>query len=116
MKISRVTKKLKLGVVVRSPEPYHDAMVNSVEEFLKSFQPGGWKKEVREKQIKLDPDQHYGPAQVAAIINRSYDTALRLMKKLGASDLGTPTRRYKRGKSMYVVSGRKLRDYLQSKT
>jgi len=74
-----------------------------------------WKKRARQKQIELKPDQHYGPAEVAAILNRSYDTALRLMKKMGASNLGTPERRYKRGKSILVVSGKRLLEYLRNK-
>lgn len=114
-KVTKVSKKF--GVSVRGPEPYHQALVDSTREFVKQFAKSlpDWKREARGKQIKLDPDRNYCPAEVAAIINRSYDTALRLMKKLGAPNLGTPTRRYKRGKSMYVVSGRKLMNYLNSK-
>jgi hypothetical protein len=74
-----------------------------------------WKKDARNKQIKLEADKFYSPAEVAAILGRSYDFALRVMKKMGASNLGSPTRRYKRGKSIYVVSGRKILDYLKSK-
>lgn len=74
-----------------------------------------WKKDVRNKQVKLDADKFYSPAEVAATLGRSYDFALRLMKKMGASNLGSPTRRYKRGKSIYVISGRKILDYLKSK-
>jgi len=115
IKVTKVSKKF--GVSVRGSERYHQAVVDSTREFIKQFAKSlpDWKKEARGKQIKVSPDQNYCPAEVAAIINRSYDTALRLMKKLGASNLGTPTRRHKRGKSMYVVSGRKLLDYLKSK-
>src|ERR1700730_1196773 len=91
IKVSKVSKKF--GVSVRGPERHHQAVVDSTREFIKQFAKSlpDWKKEARGKQIKLDPDQNYCPAEVAAIINRSYDTALRLMKKLGASNLGTPS-------------------------
>lgn len=74
-----------------------------------------WKKDVRNRQVKLEADKFYSPAEVAAILGRSYDFALRLMKKMRGSNLGSPTRRYKRGKSLYVISGRKILDYLKSK-
>jgi hypothetical protein len=77
--------------------------MDSLEEFFfkKTFGED-WKKEARSRQIKLDPDQNYCPAQVAAIISRIYDSALLLMKKLGASgasNLVAPKHSHRVGKT-----------------
>jgi hypothetical protein len=49
--------------------------------------------------VKIESEQNYAPSEVAAILNVSYDAASRLMLKMrGVVDLGTQTRRYKRGK------------------
>lgn len=75
----------------------------------------GWKDRVRSRRIDIQPDQHYRPADVAAFLGVSYDTAVRRMRSMGASNLGTKGRRYKRGKSLLVVSGKRLLSYLKNR-
>ncbi len=77
----------------------------------------GYKQRMRGRTIKIDPDKNYVPSEVAAFLNLSYDAALGQMEKMkGVVDLGTPTRRYKRGKRKLLISGKNLLKYLQSKT
>ena len=65
----------------------------------------------------IKADRLYAPSEVAAILNVSYDAALRLMQKMkGVVDLGTPTRRYKRGKKKLRISGKNLLAFLSAKT
>jgi hypothetical protein len=71
---------------------------------------------MRTRTIKTEPERNYAPSELAAILNVSYDAALRLMQKMkGVVDLGTPTRRYKRGKKKLRVSGKNLSAFLRSK-
>jgi hypothetical protein len=66
----------------------------------------GYKQRMRKRTIKIDQEQNYAPSEVAAILNVSYDAALRLMQKMkGVVNLGTPTRRYKQGKKKLRISG-----------
>jgi hypothetical protein len=77
----------------------------------------GYKQRMRKRTIKIEPEQNYAPSEVAAFLNISYDAALRLMQKMkGVVDLGTPTRRYKRGKKKLRISGKKLLAFLRGKT
>jgi hypothetical protein len=77
----------------------------------------GYKQLVRNQRVKIEPEHNYSPAEVAAALNLSYDSALRRMQKMkGVVDLGTPTRRYKRGKKKLRISGRNLLAYLRTKT
>jgi hypothetical protein len=77
----------------------------------------GYKQLVRNQTVKIEPEQNYSPGQVAAALNLSYDSALRRMLKMkGVVDLGTPTRRYKRGKKKLRISGKNLLAFLRSKT
>lgn len=77
----------------------------------------GYKQRMRRQTVELEPERNYGPSEVAAILNVSYDAALRLMLKMpGLVDLGTPTRRYKRGKKKLRISGKNLLKFLRSKT
>jgi hypothetical protein len=77
----------------------------------------GYKQRMRKRTMKTDPEQNYAPSEVAAILNVSYDAALRLMQKMkGVVDLGTSTRRYKRGKKKLRISGKNLLAFLRSKT
>ena len=77
----------------------------------------GYKQRMRKRTIKIEPEQNYAPSEVAAILNVSYDAALRLMQKMkGVVDLGTPARRYKRGKKKLRISGKNLLAFLRSKT
>ncbi len=77
----------------------------------------GYKQRMRKRTIKIEPEKNYAPSEVAAILNVSYDAALRLMQKMkGVIDLGTPTRRYKRGKKKIRISGKNLVAFLRGKT
>src|SRR5208282_130588 len=77
----------------------------------------GYKQRMRKRTIKIEPEQNYAPSEIAAILNVSYDAALRLMQKMkGVVDLGTPTRRYKRGKKKLRISGKNLSAFLRGKT
>jgi hypothetical protein len=72
---------------------------------------------MRTRTIEIKPERNYAPGEVAAILNESYDAALRHMKTMkGVVDLGTPTRRYKRGKKKLRVSGKNLSAFIRSKT
>ena len=85
-------------------------------ELLTSTQRDGYKQRLRKRTIKIEPDQNYAPGEVAAFLNVSYDAALRLMQKMkGVVDLGTPTRRYKRGKRKLRISGKNLLAFLRGK-
>jgi hypothetical protein len=77
----------------------------------------GYKQRMRRQTVELKPERNYGPSEVAAILNVSYDAALRFMLKMpGVVDLGTPTRRYKRGKKKLRISGKNLMKFLRGKT
>lgn len=77
----------------------------------------GYKQLVRNQRVKIEPEQNYSPGEVAAALNLSYDSALRRMQKMkGVVDLGTPTRRYKRGKRKLRISGKNLLAFQRSKT
>jgi hypothetical protein len=77
----------------------------------------GYKQRMRKRTIKIEPEQNYAPSEVAAFLNISYDAGLRLMQKMkGVVDLGTPTRRYKRGKKKLRISGKNLLAFLRGKT
>lgn len=77
----------------------------------------GYKQLVRNQRVKIEPGRNYSPGQVAAALDLSYDSALRRMQKMkGVVDLGTPTRRYKRGKRKLRISGKNLLSYLRTKT
>ena|ERR1700722_18684902 len=77
----------------------------------------GYKKQVRNQMVKVEPERNYSPSEVAAILNISYDAASRAMLKMkGVVDLGTPTRRYKRGKKKLRINGKNLLLFLRSKT
>jgi hypothetical protein len=77
----------------------------------------GWKKRARHAgAAAIDPHKNYTPSEVASILNVSYDTAIRRMGKMGAVNMGTPERRYKRGKRMLRVTGKRLMDYLRKRS
>ena len=83
------------------------------------YEPVGarYKTAARERlPLAIDRLKNYAPAEVATILNISYDTAIRRMETMkGVMDMGTKEKRYKRGKRMLRVSGAKLLDYLRSK-
>ena len=92
-------------------------MGKAIYEVLTGTGRQGYKQRVRKQPVKIEPEQNYAPAEVAAILNVSYDAALRMMLKMpGLVDLGTPTRRYKRGKKKLRISGRNLMKFLRGKT
>lgn len=113
---------IKFGVPV-STIPQHDGKPDlhkagkDIYEVLTGTGSHGYKKLARNQTIKIEPDKNYSPSEVAAILNVSYDSASRLMLKMkGHFDLGTPTRRYKRGKKKLRISGRNLLEFQRSKT
>jgi hypothetical protein len=86
-------------------------------EVLTSTGRHGYKQRMRKRTLKVEPEQNYAPSEVAAILNESYDAALRHMQKMkGVVDLGTPARRYKRGKKKLRISGKNLSAFMRSKT
>jgi hypothetical protein len=86
-------------------------------EWLTNTGSRGYKQRMRKQTIKIEPEQNYAPSEVAAVLNVSYDAASRYMQKMkGVVDLGTPTRRYKRGKKKLRISGKNLLAFLRSKT
>ena len=86
-------------------------------ELLTNTEREGYKQRMRKRTIKIEPEKSYPPSDVAAILNVSYDAALRYMQKMkGVVDLGTPTRRYKRGKKRLRISGKNLLVFLRGKT
>ena len=88
----------------------------NIYELLTGTDRQGYKQRLRKLTIKVEPDRNYAPGEVAAILNVSYDAASRLMLKMkGVVDLGTPTRRYKRGKKKLRISGKNLSKFLDTK-
>jgi hypothetical protein len=86
-------------------------------EFLIHKGRPGYKQRVRNQRVKIEPEHNYTPSEVAAALNLSYDAALRRMPKMkGVFDLGTPPRRYKRGKRKLRISGKNLLAFQRSKT
>src|ERR1039458_3757080 len=76
-----------------------------------------FKQHARRRTVELKPDKLYTPSEVAALLNVSYDTAVRRMQSMkGCVDMGTQTKRYKRGKKIGRASGKHLVAYLRSKT
>jgi hypothetical protein len=77
----------------------------------------GFKQRARKQTVELKPDKLYTPSEVAALLNVSYDTAVRRMQKMkGCVDMGTQTKRYKRGKKLLRISGKNLVAFLRCKT
>ena len=69
------------------------------------------------KTVELKPDKLYTPGEVAALLNVSYDTAVRRMQSMrGCVDMGTQTKRYKRGKKLLRISGKNLVAFLRAET
>jgi hypothetical protein len=76
-----------------------------------------FKKAARRRQpLSIDPFKNYTPAEVAGILNISYDSSLRQMEKMGAVDMGTPETLHKRRKRMLRVTGKRLMDYLRKRS
>jgi len=76
-----------------------------------------FKQRARKQTVELKPDKLYTPSEVAALLNVSYDTAVRRMLTMkGCVDMGTQTKRYKRGKRMLRISGKNLIAFLRGKT
>ena len=75
-----------------------------------------FKQRARKQSVELKPDKLYTPSEVAALLNVSYDAAVRRMQSMkGCVDMGTQTKRYKRGKKLLRISGKHLVAYLRSK-
>ena len=76
-----------------------------------------FKQRARKQTVELKPDKLYTPSEVAALLNVSYDTAVRRMQGMkGCVDMGTQTKRYKRGKKLLRISGKNLIAFLKAKT
>jgi hypothetical protein len=76
-----------------------------------------FKQRARKQTVELKPDKLYTPSEVAALLNVSYDTAVRRMQSMkGCVDMGTQTKRYKRGKKLLRISGKNLVAFLGGKT
>lgn len=102
--------------VIRTPECYVGDRKDTSEVLTRQGRPG-YKQRVRNQRVKIEPEHNYSPGEVAAALNLSYDAALRRMSKMkGVFDLGTPTRRYKRGKRKLRISGKNLLAFQRSKT
>ncbi len=66
---------------------------------------------------KSFPFSIYTPGEVSALLNVSYDTAVRRMQKMkGCVDMGTQTKRYQRGKKLLRISDKNLVAFLRGKT
>ena len=75
--------------IIRTPECYVGDQKDT-SEVLTSEGRLGYKQQVRNQRVKIDPEQNYDPGQVAAALNLSYDTALRRMQKMkGVVDSST---------------------------
>ena len=102
--------------IIRTPECYVGDHKDT-SEVLTREGLRGYKQTVRNQRVKIEPEYNYSPGEVAAALNLSYDSALRRMQKMkGVVDLGTPTRRYKRGKKKLRISGKNLLAFLRTKT
>ena len=74
-----------------------------------------WKARVREREIVIDSRKMYGPADVAAYLDVSYDTAIRRMWKMsGVVNLGTKEKLHRRGKAILRISGKNLLEFLSN--
>jgi len=78
---------------------------------------GSFKQRARKQTVELKPDKLYTPSEVAALLNVSYDTAVRRMQSMkGCVDMGTQTKRYKRDKKLLRISGKNLVAFLRAKS
>ena len=74
-----------------------------------------WKDRVREREIVIDSREMYGPADVAAYLDVSYDTAIRRMWKMpGVVNLGTKEKLHRRGKAILRIPGKNLLVFLSN--
>ena len=74
-----------------------------------------WKARVREREIVIDSRKMYSPADVAAYLGVSYDTAIRRMWKMpGVVNLGTKEKLHRRGKAILRISGKNLLEFLSN--
>jgi hypothetical protein len=75
-----------------------------------AIQKPAWKRQ--RENIEIKTDCLYSPREVAAILSVSYDTAIRIMGRMGRSvDLAKPRAK----KRLLRVKGSDLRDYLRGK-
>ena len=72
-----------------------------------------WKAKARRQVVEIDPRRRYTPSDAAAILNCSYDTAIRRMRHMpGVINLGAKEGRLRRGKAMLRILGSDLQSYL----
>lgn len=79
--------------------------------------PTEWKHRARKIKLPpLDPHHQYSPAEVASLLNLSYDTAVRRMKDMkGCVDHGSKEKTHKRPKAKLRISGKHLQTYLRNR-
>jgi hypothetical protein len=82
-------------------------------------EPAGarYKKAMRERQpLPIDPTKNYCPGEVSAILNCSYNTALRKMSRMKAVvNLGAKSHPGQRPKRILRISGRALSDFMRNR-
>lgn len=108
----------KSGKIVRVLKAWgSDPLLRKFTHFGEEPVGADYKKRARERQpLPIDPLKLYSASEVAAILNISYNTALRRMEKMpGCIDISPPAPRRKRGKRMLRVSGLHLKQYLRGK-
>jgi hypothetical protein len=75
-----------------------------------------WKARARGQIVEIDPRRRYTPSDVAAILNCSYDTAIRRMRRMpGVINLAAKEGRFRRGKAMLRILGSDLQSYLDDR-
>ena len=102
--------------MIKLNDPRVAALVDAVEEAFWNPPAGNTFNKPKPQHAPLDPHKQYSPAEVARILNVSYDTAIRRMKDMkGCIDLGSKETRHKRPKAKLRVSGKHLQAYLRNR-
>jgi hypothetical protein len=75
-----------------------------------------YKQAARERPpLPIDPHKNYGPKDVAAFLDISYDSAIREIEKMpGCTGLGKRAPRFKRTKRLLRISGMKLKEWMRN--
>ncbi len=112
-----------IPVPTKSPmDAYHDllreAAILEIKLWYATHRKPGWKAKAKAQPVpQIDTHKLYSPSQVAAILNVSYDTAIRRMLGMkGVMDMGTPETLHKRGKRMLRISGKHLSEFFRKHT
>ena len=110
---SMVSDIVECERIVKDVGPFVLALVSG-----RTHRKPGWKAKVKARAVSgVEPHKYYSPADVAAILNVSYDTSIRRMLEMpGVVDFGTQESRFKRPKRKLRISGRDLMDYIRKHT